>query len=85
MTMAESCGLVAIISESAPMVMIALRSAIEAVEPKVALICVVSAVNRETRSPARLESKKAGSSRVRWAKTSARRSATMRSPTVITR
>ena len=85
MTMAESRRLVATIIASAPSVMMALRSAIEAVEAKVDLICVVSAVSRETRSPARLESKKAGSSRVRWRKTSARSDATMRSPTVITR
>ena len=83
--MAESCGLVATISTMAPITMMPLRSAIEAVEPKVDLIWVVSAVSRETRSPARLESKKAGSSFVRCAKTSERRSATMRSPTVITR
>ena len=62
-----------------------LRSATEAEEPKADLSWVVSAVSRETSSPVWAESKNAGSSLVRWVKTASRRSATMRSPSVMTR
>ena len=69
----------------APMNSIRLRSAIETEAPTADLIWVVSAVSREISSPLRAESKKAGDSDIRCANTSRRRSATMRSPMVITR
>ncbi len=84
-TKAESLGLVTTIIAIAPTNMKRLRSAIEADEPKVALSWVVSAERREAISPVFSVSKKPGSSRVRWAKRSERRSATTRSPSVITR
>jgi hypothetical protein len=62
-----------------------LRSAIETLTPKADFTCVVSAVRRETRSPVRVASKKAGSREVRCRNTAARTSATMRSPSVTTR
>jgi len=62
-----------------------LRKATETEEPTAALICVVSAVSREINSPLRAESKNAGDNEIRCANTSRRRSATMRSPMVITR
>ena len=62
-----------------------LRSATEAVAPTADLICVVSAVSRDTISPDWVVSKKAGDSVVTWAKTSRRRSATTRSPSVMTK
>ncbi len=62
-----------------------LRSATETEEPTADLIWVVSAVSREINSPEREESKKAGDSDIRCANTSRRRSATMRSPMVVTR
>ena len=46
-----SFGLVTIIMTMAPTSITPLRSAIEAVEEKADLICVVSAVSRETTSP----------------------------------
>ena len=69
----------------APMNSMILRSAIETDAPTADLICVVSAVSRDTSSPLRAESKKAGDSEIRCANTSRLRSATMRSPIVITR
>ena len=59
-TRAESVGLVTTISAMAPRKRKTLRSAIEALAPKADLICVVSAVSRETISPLRGWSKKAG-------------------------
>ncbi|MNI31727.1 hypothetical protein D3C73_856180 [compost metagenome] len=61
-----------------------LRKAWEAAEPKADLIWVVSAVRRETISPDWLTSKNDAERRVTWAKTSRLRSATTRSPMVIT-
>jgi len=69
----------------APMNSIKLRSAIDTDEPTAALIWVVSAVSREISSPLRAESKNEGDSEIRCANTSRRKSATMRSPMVITR
>jgi hypothetical protein len=62
-----------------------LRSAIDTEAPTADLIWVVSAVSREINSPLRAESKNAGDSEIRCANTSRRKSATMRSPMVITR
>lgn len=84
-TKPDSRGLVITIIAAAPKNIIKLRSAIETEAPTEDLIWVVSAVRRDTSSPLRAESKKAGDSDSRWAKTSRRRSATMRSPIVITR
>ena len=84
-TSADSLGLVQIIRTTAPTNSATLRKATETLDPKAALTCVVSAVSLDTISPLRAASKKAGSSRVRWAKTAARRSATTRSPSVMTR
>ena len=81
----ERRGLVTTIMIAAPTKRTRLRSAIEALAPTADLICVVSAVSRETSSPERAASKKAGDSRIRCAKRSRRRSATMRSPSVMTR
>ena len=50
-TMLDSFGLVTIIMMTAPKQRMRLRSATEAVAPTADLICVVSAVNRETISP----------------------------------
>ena len=84
-TKPDSRGLVTTIIATAPMNSITLRSAIETDAPTADLICVVSAVSREINSPERAESKNAGDSEIRCANTSRRRSATMRSPIVITR
>ncbi|MDF2812434.1 MAG: hypothetical protein K0S56_3465 [Microvirga sp.] len=84
-TRAESFGLVTIIKTTAPANRKALRSAIEMLTPKAAFTWVVSAVSRETISPLLVWSKKAGSSDVRWPNTAERRSATTRSPSVMTR
>ena len=62
-----------------------LRSASEADAPTADLICTVSAVSRETISPVWLTSKKFGDSEVICEKTSRRRSATIRSPSVMTK
>ena len=61
-TRPESLGLVITIIAVAPMNSIMLRSAIETEAPTADLIWVVSAVRRETNSPLREESKKAGDS-----------------------
>ena len=84
-TRAESLGLVTTISATAPKNRKALRSAIEMLTPKAALTWVVSAVSRETISPLLVRSKNAGSREVRCRNTAARRSATTRSPSVMTR
>ena len=69
----------------APTNSITLRSAVDTDAPTADLIWVVSAVRREISSPLRAESKNAGDSDTRWANTSRRKSATIRSPMVITR
>ena len=84
-TRADSFGLVTIIRATAPKNRKALRRAIEMLTPKADLTCVVSAVSRDTISPLRALSKKAGSRAVRWPKTAERRSATTRSPSVTTK
>ena len=57
-----------------------LRSAIETVEPTTCSICAVSDVSRLAISDGRFSSKKRGVSVSRWACTSVRMSATVRSP-----
>ena len=84
-TKPDNLGLVITIIAAAPKNSITLRSAIETEAPTADLICVVSAVSRDTSSPERAESKNEGDSEIRCANTSRRRSATMRSPIVITR
>ena len=84
-TKADSFGLVTTIIVVAPTNRNRLRSASDAEEPNVALSCVVSADRREAMSPVFSASKKLASSRVRWVKRLARRSATTPSPSVITR
>ena len=81
----DSFGLVATIMIEAPRNSTRLRSAIDTDAPTAALIWVVSAVSRESNSPLCERSKKAGDSAARWLKTWVRRSATMRSPSVVTR
>ena len=85
MTRPESFGLVITIMHSAPVPRIALRSACDRLAPTADLICVVSAVSRETISPDCTLSKKPGDSVVIWRKTSLRTSATTRSPSVMTK
>ncbi len=63
-------GLVITIIAAAPKNIIRLRSAIDTEAPTADLIWVVSAVSRDTSSPLRAESKKAGESDSRWPKTS---------------
>jgi hypothetical protein len=82
---ADSGGLVMTIIAVAPMKRTRLRSAIERLAPTADLICVASAVSRETISPERAASKNAGDRRMRWPKRSRRRSATIRSPSLVTR
>ena len=84
-TKAESLGLVTTIMIEAPTNSTRLRSAIDTEAPTAALIWVVSAVSRESSSPLWERSKKAGESAVRCEKSRLRRSATMRSPSVVTR
>ena len=84
-TKAESRGLVTTIIAAAPKNSTRLRSATDTEAPTAALIWVVSAVSREISSPVLAVSKNADDSPVRWANTSLRRSATMRSPSVVTR
>ncbi len=62
-TKAESRGLVTTIMALAPTNSTRLRSATETEEPTAALICVVSAVSRETISPVLASSKKAAGER----------------------
>ena len=85
MTRPDSLGLVITIIASAPRPRMTLRSATEAVAPTADLICVVSAVSRETISPDCAVSKKAGDRLVTWLKTSRRMSETTRSPSVMTK
>jgi hypothetical protein len=84
-TKADSCGLVTTIMMLAPTNRTKLRSAIETDVPAAALIWVVSAVRREITSPVLASSKKALDSDVTCANTSPRKSATNRSPSVVTR
>ena len=63
----------------------AAADAIDIEAPTAALICVVSAVSRDTSSPDLAVSKKSIDSRIRRANTARRRSATTRSPSVVTR
>ncbi len=84
-TKADRYGLVTTIMALAPRNSTRLRSATETELPTAALICVVSAVSREMTSPVRASSKKAADNPVTCANTSPRRSATMRSPSVVTR
>ena len=84
-TKADRRGLDTTIMTPAPTNSTKLRRATETDVPAAALTCVVSAVSREITSPVLASSKKAGDSEVRWAKTSLRRSATTRSPSVVTR
>ena len=85
MTRLDSFGLVTTIMPRAPSPRMVLRSATEAVAPTADLTCVVSAERRETISPDCTVSKKAGDSSVTCAKTSFLRSATTRSPSVMTK
>ena len=85
MTSADSFGLVTTIMPTAPSPRMRLRNATEAVAPTTDFIWVVSAESRETISPESAASKKAGDSVVTCEKTSRRRSATTRSPSVMTK
>ena len=84
-TNSDSRGLVTTIITAPPRNSIKLRSAIDTEAPTADLICVVSAVSRDTISPVLALSKNDDDSRVRCANTSLRKSATMRSPNVVTR
>ncbi len=84
-TKAESFGLVTTIMTLAPRNRTQLRNATEMEDPTLALIWVVSAVSREIISPVLASSKNAADSEVKWANTSPRKSATIRSPSVVTR
>ena len=85
MTKRDSRGLVTAIMIDEPMNSTRLRNATDTDEPTALLICVVSAVSREVISPVLAVSKKPGASSVRCANTAARRSATTRSPMIVTR
>ena len=85
MTKNDSRGLVTTIMADEPRNSTMLRSATDTDEPTALLICVVSAVSREVSSPVLALSKNAGESSVRCANTAARRSATTRSPMMVTR
>ena len=84
-TKVERRGLVATIIAPAPMNRTRLRSATEIDEPTADFTCVVSAVSRDMISPVWVRSKKDGDSVMTCANTWARRSATIRSPRVVTR
>jgi hypothetical protein len=84
-TSPDSHRLVTAIMIAAPANSTRLRSAIDADAPKADLICVVSAVSRDAISPTRCVSKKPGDKRNRCENTASRRSATTRSPSVVTR
>ena len=84
-TNSDRRGLVTTIMVAAPTNSTKLRSATDTAEPTAALIWVVSAVSRDTISPVFTISKKAAERLVMWANTAARRSATTRSPSVVTR
>jgi hypothetical protein len=84
-TKPESFGLVITIMVAEPRNSTTLRSATEIDEPTADLIWVVSAVSREVSSPVRAVSKNGAESPMRWLNTAERRSATTRSPSVVTR
>ncbi|CEG09422.1 hypothetical protein BN961_02848 [Afipia felis] len=84
-TKPDSLGLDTTIIAAAPTNNTRLRNAMDTDAPTADLIWVVSAVSRETSSPLWAVSKKDGDSRVRCLNTSLRRSATMRSPMVMTK
>ena len=84
-TKRDSRGLVTAIITAEPRNSTRLRNATDTEVPTALLIWVVSAVRRDTSSPLRALSKKAADSPVRWSNTVARRSATTRSPIVVTR
>ena len=81
----DSFGLVTTIMATAPTPRMRLRNATEAVAPTADFTCVASAASRETISPDWVVSKKAGDSVVTWENTSRLRSATTRSPSVMTK
>ena len=68
-TNADSRGLLTTIMTLAPINSTKFRNATETELPTAALICVVSAVNREINSPVLASSKKAADSEVMWANT----------------
>ena len=84
-TKPDSFGLVTTIMVAEPVNSTRLRSAIEIDAPTADLICVVSAVSREVNSPVLAVSKNGDDSVMRWPNTAERRSATTRSPSVVTR
>ncbi len=84
-TKPESRGLVTTIMAADPKNSTMLRKAIDIEAPTADLICVVSAVSRDTSSPDLAVSKKSAESCVMCPNTALRRSATTRSPSVVTR
>ena len=84
-TEAESRALVTTIIATEPKNSTRLRSAIETDAPTAALIWVVSAVSRDTSSPDFAVSKNAADRMVMRSNTASRRSATTRSPMLVTR
>ena len=82
---AASFTLVANSIASAPSIISPFLSSIEKPKPMTWRICSVSLVMREEISPVRETSKKDGDSVSTWAKAAQRRSAMMRSPTLIIR
>ena len=84
-TSAASFGLVTNIRMNAPVSITRLRSATETVEPTTVWISVVSAVRRDSTSPVRVTSKKAGVRPSTLANTALRISATTRSPIQVTK
>ena len=84
-TNSDSRSLVTTIMVAAPPNRTRLRRATESAVPTAALICVVSAVRREISSPLLATSKYAGDNETRCPNTSSRRSATMRSPSLVTK
>ncbi len=84
-TKAESRALVTTIMVAEPKNSMRLRSAIETDAPTADLIWVVSAVSRDTSSPDLAVSKNDADRMVRRSNTASRRSATTRSPRLVTR
>ena len=84
-TKPDSFGLVTTIMVAEPTNSTRLRSATDTEAPTADLIWVVSAVSREISSPVLAVSKNGADSAVRWPNTAERRSATTRSPSVVTR
>ena len=84
-TKPDSFGLVITIMVAEPRNSTTLRSATDTEEPTADLIWVVSAVSREVNSPVRAVSKNGADSAMRWPNTAERKSATTRSPSVVTR